>query len=217
MSSSSSTTRSVRCARPPTARATARSARACAVPIGTPGRVLRVRSPTRRLLVEQVGVDPGVALRQPRAAAAQPRRRARVGTAGTSTDAPSGSSRPRSPAHPHSPAITRPDGALTTFLEEATDVSALVVSAPAGAGKTEALVGWLIAVPVVAWLAATTDSNDPAVFWPAVAKALGLARSTTSAPVTQGSRAGAGAWGAPERRRHRRLPLGDEPGHPCRP
>ena len=47
-----------------------------------------------------------------------------------------------------------------------------------------------------AWLAATTDSNDPAVFSPAVAEAFGLARCDglrTSRTVH--ACAGGGAWG----------------------
>ena len=81
---------------------------------GRQAEALRAVADARRLLVEQVGVDPGVALRQLEQQLLNHDAALEWASPSTSTDAPGGSSVPRSPARRRSPAITRPDGAWTT-------------------------------------------------------------------------------------------------------
>ncbi len=165
---------------------------------GRQAEALRAVADARRLLVEQVGVDPGVALRQLEQQLLNHDAALEWASPSTSTDAPGGSSVPEIAGPPPLARHHQARRRLDHLLEEATDVSALVVSAPAGAGKTEALAGWLTRrAGGGAWLAATTDSNDPAVFWPAVAEALGLARSD-ELRTGHAVRAvlGGGAWGS---------------------
>jgi LuxR family maltose regulon positive regulatory protein len=50
----------------------------------------------------------------------------------------------------------------------------VLVSAPAGAGKSTALSGWLTRRGGGAWYSLEDDDNDPAVFWPSVAMTLDL-------------------------------------------
>jgi LuxR family maltose regulon positive regulatory protein len=50
----------------------------------------------------------------------------------------------------------------------------VLVSAPAGSGKSVALSGWLHRRGNGGWYSLDDEDNDPAVFWPAVVAALGL-------------------------------------------
>ena len=74
----------------------------------------------------------------------------------------------------------RVDGAL----DEAHECVLGLVCAPAGSGKTEALIGWLSRRGIEAgWLSLDREDNDPAVFWPSLAAALGVqAPSTVRGP-----------------------------------
>jgi LuxR family maltose regulon positive regulatory protein len=64
---------------------------------------------------------------------------------------------------------------LDAALDEALLDSALVlVSAPAGSGKSVALSGWIARRGDGGWYSLDAEDNDPAVFWPAVGVALGL-------------------------------------------
>ena len=61
------------------------------------------------------------------------------------------------------------------MLDDAADVPLVLVSAPAGAGKSTALSGWLDRHEGPSgWYSLDNDDNDPAVFWPSVASALEL-------------------------------------------
>ena len=61
------------------------------------------------------------------------------------------------------------------MLDDAVDVPLVVVSAPAGAGKSTALSGWLDRHEGASgWYSLDNDDNDPAVFWPSVASTLEL-------------------------------------------
>ena len=61
------------------------------------------------------------------------------------------------------------------MLDDALDVPLVVVSAPAGAGKSTALSGWLDRHEGArGWYSLETDDNDAAVFWPSLASALDL-------------------------------------------
>ena len=61
------------------------------------------------------------------------------------------------------------------MLDDAADVPLVVVSAPAGAGKSTALSGWLDRHEGPSgWYSLDHDDNDPAVFWPSVASTLEL-------------------------------------------
>ena len=61
------------------------------------------------------------------------------------------------------------------MLDDAADVPLVLVSAPAGAGKSTALSGWLARHEGPSgWYSLDNDDNDPAVFWPSVASTLEL-------------------------------------------
>ena len=106
---------------------------------------------------------------------------------------------------------------IDAMLDDAVDVPLVVVSAPAGAGKSTALSGWLDRHEGASgWYSLDNDDNDPAVFWPSVASTLELpdpAGMTTgrdvvralfsSGPAASGTTDGAGA---------RRLPHDHQPG-----
>jgi LuxR family maltose regulon positive regulatory protein len=78
-------------------------------------------------------------------------------------------SRPRPPLTRHH--VPRPR--IDLELDDAAQAMLALVCAPAGAGKTEALAGWLSRREVPAgWLALSGEDNDPAVFWPSLAAAL---------------------------------------------
>lgn len=59
-------------------------------------------------------------------------------------------------------------------LDAAIDAALVLVSAPAGSGKSTALGGWLRRRGGGGWYALDTEDNDPAVFWPSMAAAAGL-------------------------------------------
>jgi LuxR family transcriptional regulator, maltose regulon positive regulatory protein len=66
-------------------------------------------------------------------------------------------------------------GRLDGLLDDAVEAPLVLVSAPAGAGKSTALSGWLHRRGHASgWYSLERDDNDPAVFWPSVALALGL-------------------------------------------
>ena len=66
---------------------------------------------------------------------------------------------------------------LDSMLEGALDVVLVVVAAPAGAGKTAALSGWLNRrAGGGSWVTLDASHNDPAVFWSTIAAALHLPR-----------------------------------------
>ena len=59
-------------------------------------------------------------------------------------------------------------------LDAAIEAALVLVSAPAGSGKSTALSSWLTRRGGGGWYALDTEDNDPAVFWPSVAAAAGL-------------------------------------------
>jgi LuxR family maltose regulon positive regulatory protein len=64
---------------------------------------------------------------------------------------------------------------VDALLDEAIEAPLVLVSAPAGAGKSTALSGWLARRDGGGrWYALEAEDNDPAVFWPSLAEALGL-------------------------------------------
>jgi LuxR family transcriptional regulator, maltose regulon positive regulatory protein len=64
---------------------------------------------------------------------------------------------------------------IDALLDDAADVPLVLLSAPAGAGKSTALSGWLDRHEGAwGWYSLETDDNDAAVFWPSLASALGL-------------------------------------------
>jgi LuxR family maltose regulon positive regulatory protein len=65
-------------------------------------------------------------------------------------------------------------------LDDAHECVLGLVCAPAGSGKTEALIGWLSRRGIEAgWLSLEREDNDPAVFWPSLAAALGVQDPST--------------------------------------
>jgi len=80
-------------------------------------------------------------------------------------------------AHSHVP---RPR--LDTVLEAAVlEASLVLVSAPAGAGKSAALSGWLARRDGGGgWYSLDSEDNDPALFWPSIAAALHLDATDTA-------------------------------------
>ena len=141
---------------------------------------LRAAANARRLLVEEVGVEPGaelVALEQQiltHAEELSPDARLLDVQSSTADEVPAtetGLEGCRRLAAP--PRWSR----LDSMLEQALDVALVVVAAPAGAGKTAALSGWLSRRPGGgSWVALEASDNDPAVFWSNVAAALELPR-----------------------------------------
>jgi ATP/maltotriose-dependent transcriptional regulator MalT len=88
---------------------------------------------------------------------------------------------------------------VDALLDEAMEASLVLVSAPAGAGKSTALSGWLERRDGGGhWYSLESEDNDPAVFWPSLAEALGLAgapqitdaRAVARALVTDAARSG---------------------------
>jgi LuxR family maltose regulon positive regulatory protein len=59
-------------------------------------------------------------------------------------------------------------------LDAAAEAALVLVSAPAGSGKSMALSGWLAHRGGGAWYSLDGEDNDPALFWPSVATALEL-------------------------------------------
>jgi LuxR family transcriptional regulator, maltose regulon positive regulatory protein len=79
---------------------------------------------------------------------------------------------------------------LDALLDEAVEAPLLVVSAPAGAGKSTALSGWLHRHGgTTAWYSLERDDNDPAVFWPSLALTLDLPDSADSRSARDVARA----------------------------
>ena len=65
---------------------------------------------------------------------------------------------------------------VDALLDEAIEASLVLMSAPAGAGKSTALSGWLERRDGEGhWYSLESEDNDPAVFWPSLAEALDLA------------------------------------------
>ena len=66
---------------------------------------------------------------------------------------------------------------IDALLDDAADVPLVLVSAPAGAGKSTALSGWLDRHEGPSgWYSLDSDDNDPAVFWPSLAVGARTAR-----------------------------------------
>ena len=64
------------------------------------------------------------------------------------------------------------------FLDDSLHASLTLVSSAAGSGKTEAVAGWLRRRRLDAgWLTLRREDNDPARFWPAFARRVGLTRT----------------------------------------
>ncbi|MCW2757519.1 MAG: ATP-dependent transcriptional regulator, MalT-like, LuxR family [Nocardioidaceae bacterium] len=61
---------------------------------------------------------------------------------------------------------------LTERLGAGAEARLMLVSAPAGFGKTTLLAAWLTGRPAVAWLSLDRNDNDPATFWTYVIAAL---------------------------------------------
>jgi LuxR family maltose regulon positive regulatory protein len=82
-------------------------------------------------------------------------------------------------------AVARPR--LSTRLGHARDASLVLVSAPAGFGKTTLLTEWLAAEPTedtaVAWLSLDSQDNDASLFWAYVVAALQHARPELAVTV----------------------------------
>src|SRR5688572_15056224 len=83
------------------------------------------------------------------------------------------------------------------LLDEAAEARLVLVSAPAGSGKSTALSGWLQRRHGTSgWYSLESDDNDPVVFWPSLGAVLDLPEPTTfrgprdvaSALVTRGER-----------------------------
>jgi LuxR family transcriptional regulator, maltose regulon positive regulatory protein len=85
-------------------------------------------------------------------------------------------SRPRPPVARHHVPRPRVDSAL----DEAHEGVLGLVCAPAGSGKSEALIGWLSRRDIEAgWLSLDREENDPVVFWPSLAGELDVPAPTT--------------------------------------
>ena len=85
---------------------------------------------------------------------------------------------------PELPAEFTPRPALRQRLDEATPAQVIVVSAPAGSGKTLLLAEWVRQQegPETAWVSLDADDNDPRRLWSAVVASL-LTLSSTSRSV----------------------------------
>jgi len=65
------------------------------------------------------------------------------------------------------------------LLGDAIEAPLVLVSAPAGSGKSTALSGWLQRREGMnAWYSLERDDNDTALFWPSLASALALPEAT---------------------------------------
>jgi LuxR family transcriptional regulator, maltose regulon positive regulatory protein len=142
---------------------------------------LRAFAVARTVLAEEVGLDPGreLALLEHQVLARAPELEwsppADAPSAAVAPPPPQPESSPRRLARPppgrHH--LTRPR--LDTQLEHVVDASLVLVSAPAGSGKSAALSGWLDRRQGGGgWVPLEPTSNDPSVFWPTIAAALGL-------------------------------------------
>jgi LuxR family maltose regulon positive regulatory protein len=151
---------------------------------------LRAAANVRRTLSDEIGVEPGPELvlleHQVLTHAAELTRSPPAGAAAVATGAPAATAAASAPmatpltAGPPPLAryhVARPRvGAL---LDDTDEASLVVVCAPAGAGKTAALSEWLAGRHSPAgWVTLDEAHDDPAVFWPAVAAALGLPDAT---------------------------------------
>jgi LuxR family maltose regulon positive regulatory protein len=69
---------------------------------------------------------------------------------------------------------------IDDLLDDAVEAPLVLVSAPAGSGKSTALSGWLQRRHGTSgWYSLESDDNDPVVFWPSLAVALDLPEPTT--------------------------------------
>ena len=70
-------------------------------------------------------------------------------------------------------------GRIDALLDDATEAPLVLVSAPAGSGKSTAVSGWLHRRGGTnGWYSLDSDDNDPAVFWPSLASVLGISDPT---------------------------------------
>jgi LuxR family transcriptional regulator, maltose regulon positive regulatory protein len=90
--------------------------------------------------------------------------------------------RPGALVTPPLPRSHVPRPRLDTVLEAAVlDAALVLVSAPAGSGKSSAVSGWLARRDGGgAWYSLDVEDNDPALFWPSIAAALHLAAIDTA-------------------------------------
>jgi LuxR family transcriptional regulator, maltose regulon positive regulatory protein len=93
-------------------------------------------------------------------------------------------------AVPELPAEFTPRPALRGRLDEATADQIVVVSAPAGSGKTLMLADWVRSAegPETAWISLDSDDNDPRRLWSAVLAAV-LALPSVAADAEQAGQA----------------------------
>ena len=142
---------------------------------------LRAAANARRLLVEEVGVEPGAELvgleQQILTHAEELLPDAQLLDVQSSTAERGTDHRDATGGVPPVGRHHLVRSRLDSMLEQALDVALVVVAAPAGAGKTAALSGWLNRRPGGgSWVALEASDNDPAVFWSNVAAALELPR-----------------------------------------
>jgi DNA-binding SARP family transcriptional activator len=172
---------------------------------GRQAEALRAYTEIRDRLVDELGIDPGQALRelQARILAQDPS----LGPVGAPAGAPAGPAPAQVAAPPEAagnqgdslgPALLLetklyvprsrrglvPRPRLSERLDRGTASKLTMVSAPAGFGKTTLLTEWLAAGParpagerLVAWLSLDRADNDPASFWTYVIAALRTAAS----------------------------------------
>jgi len=90
--------------------------------------------------------------------------------------------RPGALVTPPLPRSHVPRPRLDTVLEAAVlDAALVLVSAPAGSGKSSAVSGWLARRDGGgAWYSLDVEDNDPALFWPSIAAALHLDATDTA-------------------------------------
>ncbi len=150
---------------------------------GRQAEALRAYAEIRDHLVDQLGIDPGQALRelQARILAQDPSLGPASAPAGPAP-APALGSAPLLATKLYVPRSRRglvPRPRLIERLERGTESTLTLVSAPAGFGKTTLLAEWLAARParpagerLVAWLSLDRADNDPASFWTYVIAAL---------------------------------------------
>ena len=159
---------------------------------GRQAEALRAYTEIRDRLVEELGIDPGPALRD-----LQARILAQDPSLGPASPAPAQVvAPPKAAGHPGDPLVPAPlletklyvprsrrglvpRPRLSERLDRGTASKLMLVSAPAGFGKTTLLTEWLAAGPaapaderLAAWLSLDRGDNDPASFWTYVIAAL---------------------------------------------
>ncbi len=98
------------------------------------------------------------------------------------------------PGRPETPIVR---SRLSDHLGRGDGATVVVISAPAGSGKTTAVTGWIDSLPIdgrcVAWLSLDERDNDPVTFWTYVVAALrqafGIEFGVASSTLLQSSRA----------------------------